>query len=251
MKLPSSSQQRWAMEWPAWGILSGSSSYAHQSSHHSCTSAHLHTDLCLPTPFFPTPPWYSLIPHVLPCPIALSLHGLSLLLALFQILLLFSLFPSPYSNSSHSSFPMTLFCFSTPHFLLTLSPFRCRLLRIVLLLWSDCPRAGLFATTTLSRSWNSVATTAWLGLALAATCAFYVVFASPSQDKLSGIWGGCSFTFHQVSLLLPMRSHCLRVYLALDFSQNSISYEIPNSRPTIKTPFHILHFLVTCTLALA
>ena len=26
-----------------------------------------------------------------------------------------------------------------------------------------------------------------LGLALAATCAFYVVFASPSQDKLSGI----------------------------------------------------------------
>ena len=37
--------------------------------------------------------------------------------------------------------------------------------------------------------------------------------------KLSGIWGGCSFTFHWISPLLPMWSHGLRVYLALDFSQ--------------------------------
>jgi len=52
---------------------------------------------------------------------------------------------------------------------------------------SALPRAGLFTATTLSRPWNSVATTAWLGLALAASYAFYAVFASPSQDKLSGI----------------------------------------------------------------
>ena len=38
------------------------------------------------------------------------------------------------------------------------------------------------------------------GFALAASRAFYAVFASPSQDTLSGIWGGCSFTFHHVSL---------------------------------------------------
>ena len=31
----------------------------------------------------------------------------------------------------------------------------------------------------------------WLLFAL-----FYAVFASPSQDTLSGLWGGCSFTFH-------------------------------------------------------
>ena len=225
---------------------------------YSCTSAHLHTDLCLPTPFSP----HSTLVLSHPSRPALSHSTLSTRAYPFIGSFLNSLAVLSVSlsvlNFLTFLFHYDTFCFSThdlfnysPHFLLTLSPFRYRLLRIVLLIWSDCPRAGPFATATLSRSWNSVATTAWLGLALAATCAFYVVFASPSQDKLSGIWGGCSFTFHQVSLLLPMRSHCLRVYLALDFSQNSISYEILNSRPIIKTPFHILHFLVTCTLALA
>ena len=107
-----------------------------------------------------------------------------------------------------------------------------RLLRIVLRFFGDCPRAGLFAATTLSRFWNCVATYAWLGLALAVSCAFYAVFASPSQDKLSGLWGGCSFTFHYcfttVSPLLLKRSTCWRVYLALNFSQVSISNEILN-----------------------
>ena len=41
---------------------------------------------------------------------------------------------------------------------------------------------------------------------------FYAVFASPSQDKLSGIWGGCSFTFHTFHL---RDWNCLRVFLAL------------------------------------
>ena len=41
---------------------------------------------------------------------------------------------------------------------------------------------------------------------------FYVVFASPSQDKLSGIWGGCSFTFHTFHL---WDWNCSRVFLAL------------------------------------
>ena len=78
-----------------------------------------------------------------------------------------------------------------------LPPFRPPTLRIVLRFFGYCPCAGLFAATTLSRFWNSVATNAWLGLALAGHYAFYAVFASPSQDKLSGLWGGCSFTFHQ------------------------------------------------------
>ena len=34
----------------------------------------------------------------------------------------------------------------------------------------------------------------------------------PSQDKLSGIWGGCSFTFHTFHL---RDWNCLRVFLAL------------------------------------
>ena len=41
---------------------------------------------------------------------------------------------------------------------------------------------------------------------------FYAVFASPSQDKLSGIWGGCSFTFHTFHL---WDWNCSRVFLAL------------------------------------
>ena len=88
-------------------------------------------------------------------------------------------------------------CYHSPSLLTpTRPPFRCRLLRIVFRFFGYCPRAGLFAATTLSRFWNCVATYAWLGLALAVSCAFYAVFASPSQDKLSGLWGGCSFTFH-------------------------------------------------------
>ena len=42
----------------------------------------------------------------------------------------------------------------------TRPPFRRRLLRIVLRFFGYCPRAGLFAATTLSRFWKSVATNA-------------------------------------------------------------------------------------------
>ena len=56
---------------------------------------------------------------------------------------------------------------------------------------------GLLMPPPLRRFWNRAAAIAWLGFALAAFCAFYAVFASPSQDTLSGIWGGCSFTFHR------------------------------------------------------
>ena len=44
---------------------------------------------------------------------------------------------------------------------------------------------------------------------------FYAVFASPSQDKLSGIWGGCSFTFHTFHTFHLRDWNCLRVFLAL------------------------------------
>ena len=100
--------------------------------------------------FHRTPPWYSLIPHALPDPIALSLQGLPHSLAVLSVS--FSVL-----NFLTFLFHYDIFCFSnhdlfnySPHFLLTLSPFRCRLLRIVLLVWGDCPRAGLFATATLS-----------------------------------------------------------------------------------------------------
>ena len=53
----------------------------------------------------------------------------------------------------------------SPHFSLASYPPRHRLPCIVSRLLNDCPRAGLFAATTLSRPWNSVAATAWLGLA--------------------------------------------------------------------------------------
>ena len=43
-----------------------------------------------------------------------------------------------------------------------------------------------------------------------------------------------------------MRSHCLRVYLALDFSHNCISHEILNQRPPMQTLHHIL--LLSCDL---
>ena len=96
---------------------------------------------------------------------------------------------------------------------------------LVLRIFGYCPRAGLFAAATLCRFWNSVATNAWLGFALAAFCAFYAVFASPSQDKLSGLWGGCSFTFH---------TFCFRDVIAWGFTSQTISHkhgisqEIPN-----------------------
>ena len=201
------SQKRWAKVGPACGIRSGSFSCAHQFSHHSCTSTHLHTDLCLPT---------SSSPHLFLVTSHTSRPALSngtLYTLIYTLTGSFpkknskslndiSPFPPPSSTlwllpllSQHLSFPSRALSYS-PHSPLTSYPPRRRLLCVVLRLLGDCPRAGLFATTTLSRPWNSVATTAWLGLALAAIYAFYAVFASPSQDKLSGIWGGCSFTFH-------------------------------------------------------
>ena len=78
-------------------------------------------------------------------------------------------------------------CCHSPSLIPTCPPFRHRQLRIVVRFFGYCPCAGPFAATTLSRFWNSVATYAWLGLALAVSCAFYAVFASPSQDKLSGL----------------------------------------------------------------
>ena len=48
----------------------------------------------------------------------------------------------------------------------------------------DTALAPGWLSPTSSRFWNSAAATAWLGFALAAFCAFYAVFASPSQDKL-------------------------------------------------------------------
>ena len=89
-------------------------------------------------------------------------------------------------------------------------------LNAVLRIFGYCPRAGLFAAATLCRFWNSVATNAWLGFALAAFCAFYAVFASPSQDKLSGLWGGCSFTFH---------TFCFRDVIAWGFTSQTISHK--------------------------
>ena len=178
-----------------------------------------------------------LIPHVWlvqwnSLPLCLYFHRFS---SYPNLLMIFPCFPlryplldifPPLSCSYRFSFHVLFASF--PHSLLTPPPFRRRLLRIVLRFLGNCRRAGLFAATTLSRFWNSVATNAWLGLALVVACAFYAVFASPSQDKLSGFWGGCSFTFHQCFTFLRMKSHCLRVYLAFDFSQNSISYEILN-----------------------
>jgi len=46
---------------------------------------------------------------------------------------------------------------------------------------------GFLLSPTSSRFWNSAAANAWLGFALAAFRAFYAVFASPSQDTLSGL----------------------------------------------------------------
>ena len=50
----------------------------------------------------------------------------------------------------------------------------------------------------------------WLPFAL-----FYAALASPTQDKLSGLWGGCSFTFHTFH---PSDMNCLRVFLATHIS---------------------------------
>jgi len=46
---------------------------------------------------------------------------------------------------------------------------------------------GILLLTPWCRFWICAAATAWLGLALAAFRAFHAVFASPSQDILSGI----------------------------------------------------------------
>ena len=184
---------------PACGILYGSSSCAHQFSHHSCTSTHLHTDLDLPT---------SSSPHLFLVTSHTSSPALSngtlytfdlyshrffskkkfqnLLMISLRFLLRTQLFDFSLFYPNTYRFPhVLLHIHPTPPF--TSYPPRRRLLCIVLRLLGDCPRAGLFAAATLCRLWNSVATTAWLGLALAATYAFYAVFASPSQDKLSEI----------------------------------------------------------------
>ena len=96
--------------------------------------------------------------------------------------------PPPLPSSLHIKIINSHSCSHSPSLITPTSPpFRRRLLRIVLRFFGYCPRAGLFTATTLSRFWNSVATYAWLGLALAVSCAFYAVFASPSQDKLSGL----------------------------------------------------------------
>ena len=78
------------------------------------------------------------------------------------------LLPSSLHIKTINSHP----CYHSPSLITPTSPpFRRRLLRIVLRFFGCCPRAGLFAATTLSRFWNSVATYAWLGLALAVSCA--------------------------------------------------------------------------------
>ena len=187
--------------------------------------------------FHPTSPLHSLIPHVWlvqwnSLPKCLYFHRFSPYPNSLDDI---PLFPSPLStpwhlppSSPHFQILRHVLFTNSPHSLLTPPPFRRRLLRIVLRFLGDCPRAGLFAATTLSRFWNSVATNAWLGVALAVTCAFYAVFASPSQINWADSEVEAVSRFTNVSPLLRMRSHCLRVYLALDFSQNSISHEILN-----------------------
>ena len=46
----------------------------------------------------------------------------------------------------------------------------------------------------MRRSWISAFATAWLGLALAILRAAHVFLASPSQEILSGLWGGLRFS---------------------------------------------------------
>ena len=57
---------------------------------------------------------------------------------------------------------------------------------------------GILLLPSSCRFWNCAAATAWVGLALAAFRTFLrcLRFAKPSQDTLSGLSGGCSFTFH-------------------------------------------------------
>ena len=201
MKLPAPLQEGMAMEWPTCSILSGSSSWAHPSPHHSFISAPPHVPR-LPIPFSPyfsfallhtsspslstetiypsfCPPTHFLFLQIL----LMISPGFPLCTSLLRLLL-----PSSLHIKIINSHP----CYHSPLLITPTSPpFRRCLLRIVLRFFGYCPRAGLFAATTLSRFWNSVAT-----YALAVSCAFYAVFASPSQDKLGGLWGGCSFTFH-------------------------------------------------------
>ena len=185
-----------AMEWPACGILSGSSCWAHPSPYHSFISAH--TCLVFLLHFHPTSSLLSPIPrpglstetiyqvfillqHFLFIEILLMISpGLSLCTSLLRLLLPSSL--HIMIINSQSLLPLSLTHYSHP------LPF---------------PRS------LLSRFWNSVATYAWLGLALAVSCAFYAVFASPSQDKLSGLWGGCSFTFHYCFTTFTLEKYLL------------------------------------------
>ena len=75
---------------------------------------------------------------------------------------------------------------------------------------------GILLLPPLRRSWTSAFATTWLGLALAILRAFHAFFASPSQDILSGFWGGCSIGL----LTEPLRinyywptSNCLQLFL--------------------------------------
>ena len=172
---------------PACGILSGSSSCARQFSHHSFTSTHLRNDLCLP-------PSSQL--HLLTTPHS-SNHILSncTLHNLFYIFHLF--FKKKTLHKISHYFPK----YSTLDFSLTSPYTHCVTLLLPCIIPSPPPLAWhsftlveclpsrrAFTATTLSRPWNSVASTAWLGLALAASYALYAAFGSPSQaHKLSGI----------------------------------------------------------------
>ena len=179
------------------GILSGSSSGAHSLPRHSFILALLHTDSRLSLSCsFQLLPFFCLGLYVLTCPqeLLLSFYDSYTLSLYFNSLVAFFMSHSPYSifsafYSHHYHFLVYKFtALSQP---ISLTPigffFRCRPRRIVFRFFGYCPRAGLFAAAFLSRFWNSAATIAWLGFALAAFCAFYAVFASPSQDILSGL----------------------------------------------------------------
>ena len=91
-------------------------------------------------------------------------------------------------TSPIQSYSIFIHCLTqSPH----LSPFtlhlRHRPPRIVSTCLSDCPRAGLLLPPPCATPGIASLPLPWLGLALVANRAFYDVFASPSQDILSGL----------------------------------------------------------------
>ena len=102
------------------------------------------------------------------------------------------------------------------------------------------PLPGILLLPPLRRSWTCAFATAWLGLALAILRAFHAVFASPSQDRLNGFWGGCNvsrFTFVWAILCLRFPDsqgtaqlyHCVSVslwnlYVLITIGQQVIVY---------------------------